>query len=839
MPSFSPKKSNFTSGELSPTLADRSDIKQYSSGVSKMRNCVVIPHGGFRRRPGLAYQATAKSLPFVEVTVPAGGLSPDNYIYYNFDIGAHLYTNISVFRKNVEDIARQRLIPYGSGTPGRNSTRVLLGPSLDGSDLSIQYVNLGYSPLEGDVFTIVGQKMSGASAEGATPITASDAIHMESFSFSNQQTYLMVFTAYSLSIYRKVSGAYTLMDVLGMPYPNSQLSEITITQQLDSLLIFHPECETLWVKRGTTHTSWTLEAWPYAHLPQYAFEDSLSPASGVDHVQLVKFMNSATRDWVTGYRYSILVDSDETEAIAFSTVTADNEANLRAGLIALEGIDADSVTVSHSSAYGDAVSDDTFVGGFDYYGTTYVVTFSNENGSKEFDFEIGIDDFNVDGPRMTLLTETKGKRNVEDAFSHLRGYPRCGTFFQGRLWVAGSYSLPQSVWSSRSGNFFDFNSDLALADNGIDYTANTDQVSTFHNIVSGRHLILLSSSAEFYIPVSDKEAVTPENFILRRTSQRGSKEGLKAFAMPTGTTFVQYNGKALNQIGYKEASGGYDSLSLSKLSFHLIDNPVSASFVNSTSSEESDYLYLVNTDGTLAVLTTLQEEGVNAWSLFSTDGSFKSTAVVYTDSLFAVSRNISDGSPDTRVFIEMFEEGLHMDSGISGTGVVSGTSALSHLPSREVSINLDNSVQPNKTLDTSSSPADITFARDSVTSWEAGLPFPDVSSDGSGYQTLVQMFPIEAEPGGQSIRGEKVSVQNVSLALYESSHVSVSVGGGTLYRFPFQNYNGPLLNSGLPVFSGHKEIEGLQNYTEDGIISIVQTQSLGLTVLGITLKASY
>lgn len=45
-------QSNFTAGELDPLLVGRVDIQQYASAVSKATNVVMLPQGGFERRPG-------------------------------------------------------------------------------------------------------------------------------------------------------------------------------------------------------------------------------------------------------------------------------------------------------------------------------------------------------------------------------------------------------------------------------------------------------------------------------------------------------------------------------------------------------------------------------------------------------------------------------------------------------------------------------------------------------------------------------------------------------------------------------------------------------------------
>lgn len=48
-------KTNFTSGEVTPHLLGRSDLRAYDNGALKLRNVYIYPTGGITRRSGLAY----------------------------------------------------------------------------------------------------------------------------------------------------------------------------------------------------------------------------------------------------------------------------------------------------------------------------------------------------------------------------------------------------------------------------------------------------------------------------------------------------------------------------------------------------------------------------------------------------------------------------------------------------------------------------------------------------------------------------------------------------------------------------------------------------------------
>lgn len=52
-------KTSYNSGELSEYMAAREDVNKYHNGASKMVNATVLPHGGFVKRSGTEYIATA------------------------------------------------------------------------------------------------------------------------------------------------------------------------------------------------------------------------------------------------------------------------------------------------------------------------------------------------------------------------------------------------------------------------------------------------------------------------------------------------------------------------------------------------------------------------------------------------------------------------------------------------------------------------------------------------------------------------------------------------------------------------------------------------------------
>ncbi|BCV03413.1 MAG: hypothetical protein CM15mV66_450 [uncultured marine virus] len=60
---------NFSSGEINPLLATRTDASAYTNGAKTLRNWYLLDEGGLMRRPGTTYKATlpgdSRIIPFI------------------------------------------------------------------------------------------------------------------------------------------------------------------------------------------------------------------------------------------------------------------------------------------------------------------------------------------------------------------------------------------------------------------------------------------------------------------------------------------------------------------------------------------------------------------------------------------------------------------------------------------------------------------------------------------------------------------------------------------------------------------------------------------------------
>jgi len=239
---------------------------------------------------------------------------------------------------------------------------------------------------------------------------------------------------------------------------------------------------------------------------------------------------------------------------------------------------------------------------------------------------------------------------VENAWSATRGYPAVCTFHQNRLWLAGSTQLPTTIWASKVSGFFDFGLGSGVADDALADTLDTDQYNKVTNIFSGRTLQVFTTGGEF---INAAPIITPADSEWRKQTGYGSKR-LRPILIDGATLFIDSSLRTVRQYLYDFNEGDYVSLNLSLLSSHLITDVVAMDAIKGTSFDVGDYVYVVNADGTCAVLNTMRNEAITGWTHWTTDGLFKDVVVVEKEVYFLVERN-------GNYFIEKLTEDTYTD----------------------------------------------------------------------------------------------------------------------------------------------------------------------------------
>lgn len=649
-------------------------------------------------------------------------------------------------------------------------------------------------------------------------------VRMFEFRFSTDQTYLFVFSHKRVDVFRHgvnqatVVTPWTSSDLRAQLTPQGDLitTGISITQSRDTMLVFHQNYQTRQIKRGGSHAIWNISLYAFKNIARFDFGDT-AYVNGVDEQQELQFPNPGTQgDWVAGDTFKLILEDEKTDNIEYSATPATMQANIKAALDKLPNVSAAGITVN--------------VTGTPTASATFTVIFSGDNGKRPWGAMQYETISTKQVPSIDIIVTVDGERQGEDVWSDTRGWPRCGVFFQGRLWVAGTRFLPNTLWASRAGAPTDFNAKKIDADYGISATTDTDDVPAFVTIFAGRHLQLFSTSAEFYIPISESDSVTPENIVLRRTTSRGCKPGLRVFEVDGATLFVQRLGKALREFIFADVELAYQANNISLLASHLMRDPVSFALRRSSSTDDADYLFMPNSDGTMTVFCTLRTQEVNAMALWETAGRYDDVAVVLEDVYFSVVRTV-DGVD--RKYIELMDTSITLDCAVKDDdlGAPAAGTTLAHLPDTLIDYERDGFIRQPVT---SNGAGVITFDKPAQSSFVAGLKYPEVLPDiAPGFIWAIRTLPFAIQLQDGASLGRKRRVVSADVQLYETTALTVN---GT--EIGFREFGIDALDTPVVPYTGIKRVRGFLGWDYDGYVLMGSDISTRATVLGLSYSVS-
>jgi len=404
----------------------------------------------------------------------------------------------------------------------------------------------------------------------------------------------------------------------------------------------------------------------------------------------------------------------------------------------------------------------------------------------------------------------------EDTWSATRGWPRSATFHEGRLYFGGAKSRPNTIWGSRVIDYFNFNPGSALDDDAVEATINTNQLNVITHLFSGPELQIFTTGGEFVVSQSANSPITPSTLLVKPQTRLGSKTGVPIEDLNGATIFVQRQGKSIISFQFQDTVAAYQTQALSVLSSHLVRQPVDLAVRRATSTDETDRLFLVNGDGTMAVYSILAAQNVIAPSEFITDGSFIACAVEI-DKAFVIVKRTVNGTD--KYYLELFSDEFTTDSAKSG-GAASSV-AMSHLEAKEVQIIRDGVVEPAQTVP--ASPYTVTFGTAATSSYEVGLDF-DVE---------IKTMPAEPRLAQGTIQGTKKRILQIDAIVYETQNMTINNK-----EVAFRQFGAGILDSAVQEFTGTKTVSGVLGFTSTGQITITQSKPLKMTLLGLEYRMS-
>ena len=788
-------QNSFVSGELSEIIKGRTDLDQYYKGLETAENVVTIPQGGVKRRPGFKF--TANPTPVVEryaapnPTTPNGGTpanvndddpatysvtttavgTTDDYVVVQYDIYGNQeieyvdVINIKLTSGTSDEFVIESQVEGGSWetsatVPELTTYEQTFRLHVDKNARYWRIIRKGTTDLGAAQVSLAEMNLYRETS------AFNSLMKLHKFEVSLADSFLLLFTPDNLRIYRVTDSAVTVMQDmthdLGTNYPSRVASNENV------LLLFNEnEAPRRLVYNLNGNEQFSLDTPTFLNVPKFDFNDALSPTP-VSAVQVLTFQSAAEE----GDRYQVDIGGVLSKSITYA-----GDATVQEQLSTAENL--------RRNLQEMPIFPDTGISVVRTHNHQYTITIADEAADT---FEL-FSAFKTSGTenRISFTITAAGSPRKEDVWSATRGYPKSGVFSGGRLWLGGTRDKPQSLFGSRAGSFLDFKTEESEDDEGIFITLNGAK-SDIIDISGGRGLQVFTEGAEFTVTGN-----TPSTIDVIQQTQHGSfSVDCPTTSLDGATLFVDSNGRSLRQYVYNFNEDAHRSVDLSVLASKIIDKPVDMDVVTSTTSEDANYVFLINQDGTAVVLNMLREQDINGYTRFNqvrpdlSQDLFKQCVSV-NNVLFV----LTEHSPSVRTINQMTFDHL-MDSSVKFNAPHGTTlSGLDHLANDTVQIVAGNSVLPERTVNSS---GEIT-----LTSAEAALN--DTIEVGLNFTVTVQSMPLNTSGprGNQTVMHQK-RVDRMNLRVINSA--GINIDGNPVAVRSFGDAGDSPLNSSLVPSTG-------------------------------------
>lgn len=569
---------------------------------------------------------------------------------------------------------------------------------------------------------------------------------------TTEQVYLLVFTPGELKIYRSDTLQATITASPISSLTASQLQVMRFAQKDDTIILVHPEFSPIKINR-ITDTNWQAATLSLTNIPYYAF----------NQLSVTSPNASITASAISGLSVTITASS--------GVFSASHVGQL--------------ITV----ATGGVLFITEYVSSTKLRANTHVALSGTSIPSGDWELETG----------------------YEPVWSSTRGYPVSIAFFQQRLWFGGSKSRTQTVWASTTNDYFDFDLGTAADSDAISVTIDDTHVNPIRHLHVGRNLAVFTSGAEFYFQATGS-VITPTSLTLQKATTHGCSN-IAPMDIDGIIAFNEASQAAVRAFVFNDVEASYTAENISTLATSLIDSPVSADVRPATAEHPSNYLYLVNANGTIAVLSFLRSQKLIAWSTFSTQGSFEQVVVVGSEVYVVVKRNIA--GVDVR-YIEKFNPTRQLDSSLSATSGTATTTFTGFGPLDGEEIYVDS--QGSTVAESAEVAGGVVTLTAPVTEIEGGLPF---------FAKVVSV-PLDAVLGNTFQADAKRRVYEMAVNLHNSKGVIIQYQNRN-YTIKYRKF-GELFGATAPTITGFQTVK-LSGYSNRPQVTITQNIPAEFTLL--------
>ena len=370
-------------------------------------------------------------------------------------------------------------------------------------------------------------------------------------------------------------------------------------------------------------------------------------------------------------------------------------------------------------------------------------------------------------------------------------YPTKITFFEERLFYAGTTQQPSTVFSSMSADFDKFSptskDGSVNDDNGLQFTLVSDQVNQITGMYGGKFLAIFTKNGAFNMSSgSATQGLTPTTIQVVNETNDGAADK-KVSPASKSVLFIGKNKKRLREFAYNIDYDSFTTPDMTVLSEHVgFGGFEECAFAN----YPNNILWVRRGDGILLGFTYYRDQDVTAWhrhTIAGTDAKVKSIAVIpgvddAFDTLYLIVERTINGA--TTQYVEFLEQDFrgadgdtkddqfYVDSGLTYSGsAATSISGLSHLEGQTVAVLNNGAVESNKTVSSGS----ITLTN-STTKCHVGLPF------------TAELESVNVEPKSQygTTQGKRGRIDKVIFRLFETVGLKAGPASSSVDVVPFR-----------------------------------------------------
>ena len=410
-------------------------------------------------------------------------------------------------------------------------------------------------------------------------------------------------------------------------------------------------------------------------------------------------------------------------------------------------------------------------------------------------------------------------------------YPATVAYFQQRRYFAGTNNQPMNVWATQPSSNYNMNYSIPSQDSdALRFGIAAQRSNAIKHLVPGPDLLLMTGSTEWLISNPSGGAVTASTLSIKPQAQNGTTT-VTPVQVNNFTIYPSSQGGHLRELSYQWQSAGYLSNDLCLLAKHLFDYNTIADLCFSRSP--TPIVWAINNTGQLLGLTYVPEQQVAAWHHHdTTNGVFEACVTVTEgnqDALYVIVNRLINGSQVRYIevlnnrFFATQADAFFVDSGITYSGAAATVfTGLSWLEGQTVSILGDGAVMPKQVVTGGSITLPVAVSKAQI-----GLP---ITADLMTPPAVSQQDPTMGQSRVKSINKAWVRV-------YNSGVFSVGPNVNKLTPIKGRHFESPGTASALQTDELQLFIS--PDYNQSGKIMIRQADPLPLTVVDITIEATF